>query len=259
MSHNLFKTQNGWTCSVCGWEWKSKPSTECPSVPRYHWWNQNEQLTRMVPDHFKTKTQLASLKLAPLDEDKPDGCIYMQAQTRWLSLYDINKTAPLPKKKRSYKSAEERRITKEALLLWDSGDIYTEVYKDIEISAYASYRDCGFKRPSQLSKKRKPYFHGFLSEVILTGLPMIPFNSEVKAILNRSVVNHIKAIVHRKILIDKLFDIGISNENCERLEQFGSGFIMTDSAGYGFCLRRPDGTTLARRLASQFGWEVIEE
>lgn len=183
----------------------------------------------------------------------------MQSQTRWLWLYDVNNTAPLPKKKRSYKSAEERRVTKEALLLWDSGDIYTEVYKDIEISAYAAYRDCGFKRSTQLSKELQPHFHGFLSEVILTELPMVLFNSEIKAILNRSICNHIKAIAQAKILIDKLFDVGISNENCERLERFGSGFIMTDPVGYGFCLRRPDGATLARRLAEQFGWEVIEE
>lgn len=259
MAHNLFKTHNSWTCSVCGWEWKSKPSTECPDVPRYNWWNQNEQYTRSAPEHLKTKTQLASLKLAPRNEDKPDGCIYMQSQTRWLWLYDVNNTAPLPKKKRSYRSAEERRIRKEALLLWDSGEIYTEVYKDIEISAYASYRDCGLKRASQLSKERQPYFYGFLSEVVLTGLSMIPFNSEVKAVLNRSVANHLQAIAHGKILIDKLLDVGISNENYASLEQFGSGFIMTDPAGYGFCLRRPDRTTIARRLASLFGWEVIEE
>ncbi len=259
MDHNLFKTQNGWTCSICGWEWKSKPSTECPDVPRYSWWSQDEQSTRSAPEHLKTKTQLASLKLAPINEDKPSGCIYMQGQTRWLWLYDVNNTDKLPKKKRRYKSASERRITKEALLLWDSGEVYTEVYKDIEISAYASYRDCGFKRSTQLSKELRPHFYGFLSEVTLTGLPMINFDSELKAILNRSEGNHIKAIAQAKILIDKLLDIGITDKICESLEQSGSGFIMTDPVGYGFCLKRPDRATIARRLAAQFGWEVIEE
>lgn len=255
-AHNLFKTQNGWTCSLCGWEWKSKPTIECPNVPRYNWWNES---TRAAPEHLKTKTQLASIKLVPRNEDQPDGCIYMQAQTRWLWLYDINKTAPLQRKKRSYKSAEERRIRKEAVLLWDSGEIYTEVYKDIEVSAYATYRECGFKKSTQLSKELQPHFYGFLSEVTLTGLPMIPFNSEVKAVLNRSEGNHIKAIAQAKILIDKLLDIGITDKICESLEQSGSGFIMTDPVGYGFCLKRPDRANIARRLASQFGWEVIEE
>jgi hypothetical protein len=88
---------------------------------------------------------------------------------------------------------------------------------------------------------------------------MIPFNSEVKAVLNRTESNHLKAIAHAKILIDKLLDIGISDETYERLEQFGSGFIMTDPVGYGFRLKRPDGATIARRLAAKFGWEVIEE
>ncbi|BAZ08245.1 hypothetical protein NIES4071_00500 [Calothrix sp. NIES-4071] len=81
---------------------------------------------------------------------------------------------------------------------------------------------------------------------------MIPFDSEIKAVLNRSVGNHLIAIAHGKILIDKLFDIGINNGNYESLEQFGSGFIMTDQAGYGFCLKRPDraSMTMAQRLAS---------
>ncbi|BAZ08244.1 hypothetical protein NIES4071_00490 [Calothrix sp. NIES-4071] len=114
-AHNLLKTPHGWTCSTCGWQWKSKPSTECPDVPRYDWWWNKPEAPpagyRPVPDNLKTKTQLASLKLEPRDKDKPNGCIYLQGQTRWLWLYDVNNTAPLPKKKRHYKSASERRIT----------------------------------------------------------------------------------------------------------------------------------------------------
>ncbi len=155
-THNLLKTPHGWTCSICSWQWKSKPSTECPDVPRYDWWNQNEPstLSRPVPIHLKTKTQLASLKLAPRNEDKPDGCIYRQAKTQWLWLYDERDAIPLQrgKRKRNYVSVEERRILKEAIALWDSGNVVTEVYRDIEIIAYPTYRRDGFKSPSKISE-----------------------------------------------------------------------------------------------------------
>ncbi|BAZ08199.1 hypothetical protein NIES4071_00040 [Calothrix sp. NIES-4071] len=263
MAHNLLKTPHGWMCSTCEWQWKSKPSTGCPSVPRYdYWWNQNETPPvgyRPVPDNLKTKTQLASLKLAPRDENKPNGCIYRQAKTQWLWLYDVNNTAPLQKPKRPYVSAATRRIRKEAVLLWDSGEVVTEVYRDIEISAYAEYRYYGFKSASKISKERQPYYYGFLAEVTVVGLPTLPQNyTELRAILNRSVDTHIEALEHAKILVDKLLDVGINEGMREQLSQSGSGFIMTDQRGYGFCLKLPEGLTIAHRLAVHFGWEVIE-
>ncbi len=115
-AHNLLKTPHGWKCSTCEWQWKSKPSTECPDVPRYDWWWNFREAPpvgyRAVPDNLKTKTQLASLKLAPRDEKKPDGCIYMQAKTQWLWLYDVNNTAPLQKPKRPYGACSDSTYQK---------------------------------------------------------------------------------------------------------------------------------------------------
>ncbi len=175
-THNLVKTPHGWTCSICEWEWKNKPSTECPSVPRYDWWDSEPSpLSRPVPIHFKTKTQLGSERLAPRDEDKPDGCIYRQAKTQWLWLYDERNAIPLQRVKRKhYVNVAERRIRDEALALWDSGSAITELYRDIEITVYPTYRRDGFKSSSKISKERLPYYYGFLAEVTFVGLPKLP-------------------------------------------------------------------------------------
>ncbi len=128
--------------------------------------------------------------------------------------------------------AATRRIRKEAVLLWDSGDsgeVVTEVYRDIEISAYAEYRHYGFKSASKISKERLPYYYGFLAEVTVVGLPTLPQNCTwLRAILNRSVSTHVEALELAKILVDKLLDVGINEGMREQLSQFGSGFIMTD-------------------------------
>lgn len=263
-THNLFKNPHNWTCSVCSWRWKNKPSTECPGVLRYDWWNQNEPLplSRPVLIHLKTKTQLASLKKAPRDEDKPDGCIYRQAKTQWLWLYDERNAIPLQrvKRKRNYVNVAERRIRNEALALWDSGSAIAELYRDIEITVYPTYRRDGFKSPSKISKERLPYYYGFLAEVTFVGLPKLPPGyTQLQAILNDNVSTHIRALEQAKILVDKLLDVGIDELTCDRLSQFGSGFIITDKVKpHGFYLKLPEGNTIAHRLAIQFGWEVIE-
>ncbi len=263
-THNLVKNPHGWTCSVCSWRWKNKPSTECPGVPRYDWWNQNEpsSLSRPVPIHLKTKTQLALLKKAPRDEDKPDGCIYRQAKTRWLWLYDERNAIPLRtvKRKRNYVNVAERRIRNEALALWDSGSAIAELYRDIEITVYPTYRRDGFKSPDKISKERLPYYYGFLAEVALVRLPVLLSNRpELQAILKDSVDTHIMALAHAKTLVDKLLDVGIDELTCDHLSQFSSGFIFTSKEKpYGFCLKEPSARILAHRLAIQFGWEVIE-
>jgi hypothetical protein len=54
---------------------------------------------------------------------------------------------------------------------------------------------------------------GFLSEVVLTGLPMIPFDSEIKAVLNRSVMSSgkigagIAALIWGLIFLPPLFRV----------------------------------------------------
>jgi hypothetical protein len=219
-------------------------------------------LSRPVPIHLKTKTQLVSLKLAPRDEDKPDGCMYRQAKTQWLWLYDERDAIPHKRveRKRDYISAAERRVKKEALLLWEFGTVVTEVYRDIEIIAYPTYRRDGFKSASKISKERIPHYYGFLAEVTFVGLPTLPPGyTQLRAILSRSVATHVQALADAKILVNKLLDVGIDDRTCEQLSQFGSGFIITNQEiPYGFCLKLPEGITIAHRLAIQFGWEVIE-
>ena len=35
MDHQLTRTGKAYHCEICLWDWKSKPSTDCPGVPRY--------------------------------------------------------------------------------------------------------------------------------------------------------------------------------------------------------------------------------
>lgn len=57
MEHITHKNTNGYTCSLCLWQWKSKPKGSCPGVRRYAWGH--------APDYLKTSGQLKALKLKP--------------------------------------------------------------------------------------------------------------------------------------------------------------------------------------------------
>lgn len=60
-THNLLKTENGWTCSVCKWQWKSKPLSKCPNVPRYDYWTQRKFIGRPTPANLMTQDELTEL------------------------------------------------------------------------------------------------------------------------------------------------------------------------------------------------------
>lgn len=57
MEHDIEKTVDGFTCTVCKWSWKSKPQSNCPGVVRYE--------RHQAPEHLKTKSQLHKMSLHP--------------------------------------------------------------------------------------------------------------------------------------------------------------------------------------------------
>ena len=57
MKHSVEKTETGFQCTVCKWNWKSRPTSDCPGVQRYEWGT--------APDNLKTIGQLKKAGLKP--------------------------------------------------------------------------------------------------------------------------------------------------------------------------------------------------
>jgi hypothetical protein len=54
--HDLSKSDTGYSCTVCGWQWKREPynySGSCSGLPQYSYWNPG---FRPPPEHLKTKS-----------------------------------------------------------------------------------------------------------------------------------------------------------------------------------------------------------
>lgn len=125
MDHELEKLPDGgWTCSTCRWEWKSKPQTLCPGVPRYDWGD--------VPDHLKTQTQLGKMGLKPAKEQQPEACVYSQSKTDYYWLYDIVQAIPKRKATLAQLAALEkgRSVLDESIALAGAGRGILEPYRE---------------------------------------------------------------------------------------------------------------------------------
>jgi hypothetical protein len=110
--HNLTKLQNyegkRYHCTVCLWDWASKPQTSCPGMPRYSW--------ETAPENLKTETQLKKMGLKSNGE--PKACVYSGDYSSVYLLYSVDEATPRRKptarqlealQKARVKSEEKRR------------------------------------------------------------------------------------------------------------------------------------------------------
>jgi len=75
-------------CRACAWTWARRPTSSCPGVPRYAWWDS-------VPAHLRTKTHLQHEGLKPAGPIR--GCVEgtrTWAGETWYWLYDIAEAIP---------------------------------------------------------------------------------------------------------------------------------------------------------------------
>ena len=77
MKHEIIKTDDGFSCTVCQWRWGSKPRSACPGVVRYLW--------LAAPENLMTAYQLKKKKLNPGPQRGIVGDWY---------LYDIAEATP---------------------------------------------------------------------------------------------------------------------------------------------------------------------
>jgi DNA polymerase-3 subunit epsilon len=77
MTHTVVKTDEGFTCTVCQWSWKTKPRSACPGVIQYRW--------QQAPENLKTIGQLKKMNLKPGPRRGLVG---------EFNLYDVNEAIP---------------------------------------------------------------------------------------------------------------------------------------------------------------------
>jgi DNA polymerase III subunit epsilon len=82
MKHEIIKTDTGYHCTVCNWNWKSKPVSDCPGVTRYEWGT--------APENLRTKGQLRKIGLKP---NQPRRGIVI-AREDWYELFDQAEAVP---------------------------------------------------------------------------------------------------------------------------------------------------------------------
>ena len=82
MNHDIVKSEIGYQCTVCKWNWKRKPVSYCPGVQRYVWGD--------APENLKTIGQLKKIGLKP---NKPYRGI-VQGGKGTYELFDANEAFP---------------------------------------------------------------------------------------------------------------------------------------------------------------------
>ena len=220
--HYLTKNEYGCRCTICRWQWREPPTSPCPGVPRFGRW-------RDIPDPLKTVGQLFQAGLKPRDTGDPDGCFQTKndKQPRYW-LYDQRQA--VPKHKRTTTTTEsltqDRAIASEAKRLWEAGEIYTQVHRNVAIEAIPLVRN---------------KFIGFRGRARVGDLP-----GEFSAIdleTNLSLPTHLEAVQITKNFVDQLLQNGIPNQTLDRdnfheyLRQWGGGFIRMQDSGAGFYIR----------------------
>lgn len=91
LAHNLFKTERTWHCESCKWQWRGKPRTACPGLPRYDW--------STVPQNLLLEADFKYHNFKKPDGVKPVGCVYHQSQGAFIWLYDrahLHQVSELP-------------------------------------------------------------------------------------------------------------------------------------------------------------------
>lgn len=86
MDHKLLLTPTGWTCTICEWRWKRKPTSRCPGIRQYPWSGPER------PEYLLTKAQLRKKGLNP--GGPPVGAIYHMARRCHYDLYDERQATP---------------------------------------------------------------------------------------------------------------------------------------------------------------------
>lgn len=80
LAHDFERSDYGFRCKKCHWEWRNKTKTQCPGLPRYQWgkW----------PLELKTPKQLRMLGFLGLPQN-PVACSYYDCREKILFLYEI--------------------------------------------------------------------------------------------------------------------------------------------------------------------------
>lgn len=220
--HNLIQTEYGCYCKICHWKWRMHPSSLCPGVHRFGRWVD-------VPNYLKTKSELNKAGLKPRDNFGPDGCFFPPTDRNpcyWL--YDARQA--IPKHQQTVEIGEdfalEKAIIIEAKRLWENKTIYTEIYKNVHISALPMVR---------------AKFISFKAKAQISNLPG-EFNS-IEIETSKSLLTHIQAIECTQQFLDQLLQKGIPNSTIDRedfhdyLRQWSSGFMRLQESGTGFYIR----------------------
>lgn len=222
LKHHLIKTDYGYRCTICYWKWRSQPTSSCPGVPRFGRWGD-------LPPYLKTIQQLSKVGLKPRDTGDPAACLQSRewrATRYWL--YDQRQAVPLHKRVSMYGETVEmqRAIAAQAKRLWEKGELYQQLYRDIAIEAI----------PQMFEK-----FIRFKARAKLSGIPGKFNAADIEA--NISLPTHIEAVDHIKGFVDQILDTGIPDHFGDRqnlhayLEEWGGCFIRTDTSGAGFYIR----------------------
>lgn len=116
--HNLTRVDGRWACSVCRWEWQSKPHTRCPGLPRYTWASR--------PDHMQTKTALDREGFKLAGGQQPVGCVLAGDNSRYFMLYDRGaceaKRTPTPAQLEALAKAQEASLAARTCI--DCGTVF---------------------------------------------------------------------------------------------------------------------------------------
>ena len=83
--HTLERAGDTWWCSVCGWRWPKPPSTDCPGIARFAWYDQ-------VPSFLDTASALRRRGLKP--SGNVAGFLYEQGGAVVAWLFDVREATP---------------------------------------------------------------------------------------------------------------------------------------------------------------------
>lgn len=83
--HQLYKQHGRWHCSVCSYNWRSKPQSLCPRVLQYG-------PNRPYPGVAATKSELQKMGL--MATRLPVGVAYSRAGKAFYDLYDLKAVMP---------------------------------------------------------------------------------------------------------------------------------------------------------------------
>ena len=222
IKHHLIQTDYGFRCTICRWKWRNIPTNSCPGVPRF------ARLSDLPP-HLKTIQQLSKVGLKPRDKGDPAACLQPRDDKPPLYwLYDQRQAVSLHKRMAVVGESiqRQRAIARQARQLWEKGEIYTQLHRDVMIEAI----------PQVFEK-----FIRFKARAKVRGIPGKFSAVDIEG--NLSLPTHIEVIEHALNFIDRILDFGIPNSIPARknlhayLEEWGGCFIRFDESGAGYYIR----------------------